>query len=253
MLGEFEDVICIGESRSVFLEALHEVPTGDVGDLTGDHGKQLIKFLHDCIEDNLISNVGSILDIGGQNNLTVQRVSKLLDDPDLPAVVVDLNAVTPALSQARTNIKYAVEDAFTFFSSENYPHYVKNVVNQQPMLCLLNNTLNVLQAEKGWQTLEAAWGKLRPGDYLVISGLVPKQLEKHGFIKYREVDGIIEFHHRQKGFYKSALSSDFFDYVIHRLSDSSVLVEETFKFPVQTLQANVIEIKGRRLLTLKKQ
>ena len=167
-------------------------------------------------------------------------------------MIVDFNSVTPALSNAQSNIKYVIEDAFTFFSSETYQSHVEGIVNEKPTLFIFNNMLNVLKAEEGWKTLEVTWERLRRGDYLVISGLVPEQLKKNGFIKYHEVDGIVEFHHNTKGFYKSALSSNFFMYLIKRLVGSSVLVEETFKFPVETLSASIIEIKGRRLLTLKK-
>ncbi len=74
-LREFKDVISIGDSRIVLLESLHEIPEGDLGDLTGDHGKQLAKFLKDCLDRKLISDIGSVFDVGGQNTSTVLLVS----------------------------------------------------------------------------------------------------------------------------------------------------------------------------------
>lgn len=253
LLKEFHDVVRVGDSRAVLLEPLHEIPRGELGDLTGDHGKQMAKFLRFCLEEKYISSIGSVFDVGGQNTSTVKLVSEALGNQNLPSMIVDFNSVTPALCKAQPNIKYVIEDALSFFSSETYQDHVKGTINEKPTLFIFNNMLNVLKAEEGWNTLQAAWKRLRHGDYLVISGLVPEQLEKHGFIKYHEVDGIVEFHHRTKGFYKSALSSSFFEYLVNRLVGSSFLFEETFKFPVESLSARVIEVEGRRLVTFKKE
>lgn len=217
---------------------------GELGDLTGNHGKQMAKFLRFCLEEKYISSIGSVFDVGGQNTSTVKLVSEALGNQNLPSMIVDFNSVTPALSKAQPNIKYVIEDALSFFSSETYQDHVKGTINEKPTLFIFNNMLNVLKAEEGWNTLQATWKR---------RGLVPEQLEKHGFIKYHEVDGIVEFHHRSKGFYKSALSSSFFEYLVNRLVGSSFLFEETFKFPVESLSARVIEVEGRRLVTFKKE
>lgn len=252
LLKEFPDVIHVGNSRLVLLESLHKIPEGDLGDLTGDHGKQLAVFLRECVEKQLISKIGSVFDAGGQNTSTVRLISDLMNNKDMPALIIDINSITPALSEAQHNIKYVIEDAHTFFSSERYENHVRGILSEEPSLFIFNNMLNVLKAEDGWNTLVSVWERLRSGDYLTISGLVPEQLGKHGFIKYHEIDGIIEFHHRSKGFYKSALSPDFFEYVKNRLSGASVLIEETFKFSIERKPAHTMDVKGRRLLTLKK-
>ena len=252
LLKEFQDVVCVGNSRLILLESLNEIPQGELGDLTGDHGKQLAKFLNDCLEKKLISNIGSVFDVGGQNTSTVQLISKLTNNQSLACIIVDLNSITPALSKHQPNVKYVIEDGCTFFTSQAYEAHTRDVINEKPSLFIFNNILNVLKAEDGWNILKAAWARLRVGDYLIISGLVPEQLEKHGFIKYHEVDGIIEFHHASKGFYKSALSPDFFGFVSLRLTGASVLFEETFTFSVESRPARIIDVQGRRLLTLKK-
>ncbi len=169
----------------------------------------------------------------------------------MPCLIVDINSITPALSEPQDNIKYVIEDGYNFFSTA-YEEHVRDMIDEKPSLFIFNNMLNVLRAEAGWNTLRAAWERLRNGDYLVISGLVPEQLEKHGLIKYHIVDGIVEFHHRSKGFYKSALSPDFFEYVKNNLTGSSVLFEETFTFSIESKLFNEMDVKGRRLLTLKK-
>lgn len=252
LLKEFRDVAHIGNSRQVLLESLNEIPKGDLGDLTGDHGKQLAKFLKDCKEKNLISDIGSVFDVGGQNTSTVQLISKLTNNQNLPCVIVDLNPLTPAISKPQNNVKYVIEDGRIFFTSQAYEEHTRDVVNEKPSLFIFNNMLNVLKAEDGWVLLEAAWERLRIGDYLVISGLVPEQLEKHGFTKYHEVDGIVEFHHTSKGFYKSALSPDFFEFVRVKLTGASVLFGETFKFSIENHTAKIMDVQGRRLLTLRK-
>lgn len=251
MLPSFEDVVYFDEEPFVMLESLKTIPEGDFGDLTGDHGKQVSKFLKHCLQKGLISSVGSLIDVGGQNTSTVDLVSQALKKSALPSMIVDLSSATPAVSSFRPNIKYAIGDACLFFSSEKYQDCVKNVINEEPTLVLFNNMLNVLKAEDGWKTLNAAWSQLRSGDYLFISGLVPEQLEKYGMKKFHELDGIIEFHSKS-GFYKSALLPDFSDFVEIKLEGASVLIKETFEQTIEAKQLNLIEVQGYRLLALRK-
>ena len=251
MLPSFDDVVYFDEEPFVMLESLKTIPEGDFGDLTGDHGKQISKFLKHCLQKGLISSVGSLIDVGGQNTSTIDLVSQALGKSALPSMIVDLSSATPAVGPSRPNIKYAIGDAYLFFSSEKYQDCVKDVINEGPTLVLFNNMLNVLKAEDGWKTLSAAWSKLRSGDYLFISGLVPEQLEKHGMKKFHELDGILEFHSKS-GFYKSALLPDFADFVEIRLKDASVLLKETFEQTIEAKQLNLIEVQGYRLLALRK-
>ena len=251
LLSTFEDVLTKGKNRTVMLEAVHEIPKGDLGDLTGDYGKQLVKFLSDCLEKNLINEIGSVFDVGGQNDATISAIRHILKKPSLPCLIVDKNSITPALSKQKPHLYYAVDDAFSFFESIDYQDKIKVIINKKPCVVIFNNLLNVLKAEDGWKTLEICWSKLRSDDYLIISGLVPEQLEKTGLTKQHEVDGLIEFHDKN-GFYKSALSGSFFNYVVQRLLSSNVLFEETFKFAIEPRPGSIMEVKGRRLLTLKK-
>lgn len=252
ILKDFQDVERIGSSRLVLLESLNEVPEGDLGDLTGDHGKQLIKFIQDCFNNHLIGDFGSVLDIGGQNTSLVNLISKYANNQDLPCLIVDINAITPAISPEQKNIKYIIEDGRTFFSSDNYDEYISEIIDEKPSLFIMNNLLNLLRANEGWEILESAWNKLRVGDYLIISGLVPEQFERLGFKEGYVEDGIVEFHHKNKGFYKSALSASFFECLTDRLASSEVLFEETFKFTIEARPKHLMEVKGRRLLSLKK-
>lgn len=249
-LSNCKDVVHVGH-HFVMLSALKPIPERDIGDLTGDHGKQIAKFLKDCISNNLIGPIGSVFDIGGQNASAVSLISKLFNHEYLPSLIVDINSITPAISDYRNNVKYIIDDVHAFFSSEQYENHVNGIVNEMATLVIFNNALNVLEAEKGWSTLKAAWEKLRPKDYLVISGLAPEQFERAGLSKHREIDGIIEFH-SNTGFYKSALSHTFFEFVEHRLVKSSVLFEETFRFPIEGKSQKLMDVSGRRLLTLKK-
>jgi hypothetical protein len=170
----------------------------------------------------------------------------------LPCIIIDINSIVPALTKSQPNIKYVIEDGCTFFNSPAYEKHTRDIAISAPFLFIFNNMLNVLKAEDGWSILKAAWGSLRPGDFLVISGLVPEQLKKTGLVKYHEVDGIVEFHHTNGGFYKSALSSDFFEFIGARLPGASVLFEETFKFSIESSTSQTAEVVGRRLLTLRK-
>ena len=97
LLQEFKDVIQVGESRLVFLESLNKIPQEALGDLTGDYGKQLARFLRDCLDKKLITNVGAVFDIGGQNISTIQLISDLLSDQALPSIIVDINSITPGM------------------------------------------------------------------------------------------------------------------------------------------------------------
>jgi hypothetical protein len=250
-LREFHDVIHVGQDHFVVLQALEKIPPEDLGNLSGDHGKQLIKFLKDCLERGLFRNIGSLFDVGGQNTSTVDLISKVLNDKQLQSLIIDINSLTPAITKENPNIKYAIDDAFSFFLSKNYSDLVMQIYNDLPALFIFNNLLNVLPAEKGWETLEMCWQRLRPGDYLVISGLVPEQLGKHNLQETHELDGIIEFS-SEEGFYKSALSSSFFKFVEQRLKGATVLFEETFEFTIMTRPPTQLDVSGRRLLTLKK-
>lgn len=252
LLGKYPDVTCLdGGQQAALLEALHTPPPGDLGDLTGDHGKQISLFLKECLEMNLIPDIGAIIDIGGQNTATTKAISTMLGDPHLPSVIVDVNMITPALAPEQPNVKYVITDAHNFFSFEDYTSHTVVNTSGKPTVCLFNNILNVLGAEEGWATLKAAWNRLESGDYLVISGLVPQQLETPGSAPYQEVDGIIEFR-RGKRFFKSALAPDFFEHVATNLPKSKVVVEEAFKFPAQDPSGNIRHVQGRRLLTLRK-
>jgi hypothetical protein len=117
IIAKFTDVVHIAPNRhSVLLESLRIAPQGEHGDLTGDYGKQLSEFVAACIRKKAILNVGSVLDIGGQNNATVKLVAQACGKPQLPSIVVDINTTTPALSPLESNIKYVVSDALAFFS-----------------------------------------------------------------------------------------------------------------------------------------
>ncbi|MBF8264102.1 MAG: hypothetical protein HW387_1767 [Parachlamydiales bacterium] len=252
ILPSFDDVVYRADQTFVMLESLKTPPQGDFGDLTGDHGKQVSIFLKHCLQKKLISSVGSVLDVGGQNTSTVELISQVLNKPSLPSLIIDLSSVTPAITPSRPNIKYAIGDACRFFSSEKYQAFVSDIITDAPSLVLFNNILNVLNATDGWATLQVAWSRLRTGDYLFISGLVPEQLEKHRMKKFHEIDGIVEFRYKDR-FYKSALSPDFADFVEVRLKNVSVLIKETFKQTVEIkLPQLTEEVHGYRLLALRK-
>lgn len=252
VLRRFPDVIHMGH-HLVFLEALRVIPDRDLGDLTGDHGKQLAKFLQDCRDKGSFSQpIGSIVDVGGQNISTVTLASKVINpDEEVPALIIDLNSLTPAISAQKENVKYAVDDALSFFTSSDSHSTLSKILTEKPNLMIFNNLLNVLKAEDGWKTLEAAWNHLRTGDYLIITGLVPEHLERTGLKRKHEIDGIVEFH-SSKGFYKSALATDFPGYIESRLDSASILLEEVFKFMIETRPPMTMDVTGRRLLTLRK-
>ncbi len=251
MLTSFEDVVYLDNEPFVMLESLNDIPEGDLGDLTGDHGKQVSKFIKHCLEKRLITYIGSLIDVGGQNSSTVLRVTKALGYSTLPSIIVDLNSTTPAVSSSQPSIKYAIGDACNFFHSEKYQDCTKDIIDKKPTLVLFNNILNVLKAEDGWDTLKAAWSRLRSGDYLFISGLVPEQLEKYGMKRTHELDGIVEFHNRNT-FYKSAILPNFSDFIEVNLKNSSVLVKETFSHTIETKRYSTTEVQGYRLFALRK-
>lgn len=248
ILPRFEDVIYEEGESVVFLEALNEVPKGDLVDSTGDYGKELIIFLNDCLSKNLLLEIGSIIDIGGQNNATVNLISELMKR-SLPSLIIDINRVTPGVSPKKPHIKYAIGDAYSFFSHSHYHDLIKNVVNEKPTLCIFNNLLNVLPPEEGWELLETVWSKLRSKDYLVVSGLLPEQFKR--LKRHSEKDGIAEFYNNQQ-FYKSALLTEFSSFLTKNLKNSSILAKENFTRISTSQSMYMIETKGHRVLVLKK-
>jgi hypothetical protein len=250
-LGSFEDVV-YSEPQTYFarLESLAHIPEGDYSDLTGDHGKHVAKFLQLCIDKKIMPKIGSIIDVGGQSTSTVRLVSQAIKSSSslLPSLIIDISAITPALAPSDPRIHFAIGDAYGFFSSKAYDSCVKDVVNTKPTLVLFNNILNVLKAADGWKMLRAAWSKMRKGDVLFISGLVPEQLEKRRFKKMHEVDGIVEFH-GPDGFYKSTLTTQFDTYIETNLEGASVVIRQVFH---QTILKPRMQVEGYRLLALRK-
>jgi hypothetical protein len=249
ILPTFKDVVYIGNEHFVMLEALRNVPEKDLVDSTGDYGKELSVFLASCLKKNILVEIGAIIDVGGQNPSTVNFISKIINK-NVTALIVDINSATPGVSPQKSNVKYAIGDAYEFFTSSNYDNAVENVINEKPTLFIFNNMLNVLSAEEGWKTLKAAWEKLRPGDYLVVSGLVPEQLEKR-LNKQNQLDGIVEFH-LNNSFYKSALLPEFSEFLTAKLNDCLILTRENFSKTIENNSKKLLEIKGHRLLALRK-
>lgn len=249
LLDTFKDVIHKRDDPTVLLEALNVIPKGNLVDSTGDYGKELSIFLLKCIKENHIDKIGSIVDVGGQNSSTVNIISNLLKN-DVSSLIVDMNFATPAVSAQQDNIKYVIDDAFSFFSSSSYEQAMKDVILEHPTLFIFNNLLNVLQADDGWKTLKSVWNRLRVGDYLVISGISPEQLEKR-FERNRQNDGIIEFHHNNS-FYKSALAPEFSDFLQNNLKNCLVLTKEHFERENEKNSRIRMKMKGYRMLTLRK-
>ena len=136
-----------------------------------------------------------------------------------------------------------------FFLSDTYDTDVKICNTETPSLFIMNNLLNVLKAKDGWTTLESIWNRVRPGDYLAICGLTPEQLESHKLKRLHEDDGIVEYKDASGNFYKSAISSSFYDYLVQKLQGANLVIEETFRFPIKP---EPMHIKSRRSLTVRK-
>lgn len=250
-LPKFPDVVHVGQASEVFLEALKEPTKSGIACMTGDRGEHLVPFLEKCLEQKLLLEVGSLIDIGGQNHLTAKLVAKTLKKPDMPALVLDINKIMPALNQSEPHIKYAVDDGSSFFSSPSYSEHVGKIINEKPCLFIFNNFLNVLKADHGWRTLEAAWEKLRPNDYLIISGVAADKVAQH-CQEGKTVNGIVEYYEKNGQFHRSVLSSSFPASVKEKLPQSAILKEEPFKKEIEGLRGKIFDFHGYRMLVLRK-
>lgn len=253
-IKEFPDVINVNPTKAVVLiEALNEIPHGKFGDITGDHGKELSRFISDCLEARLLQNIGALYDIGGQNNSTSSLICQTIKNETLPCLVIDINLITPAISQYQENIKYVIDDSVNFFNSTIFHEYKNNLDSKKSSIFIFNNMLNVLPPETGWANIETVWKVMQADDYLIISGLSTEQFESSPFLKYHDFDGIVAFHNAfNREFYKSALSNEFVNYLGSRLPNARVLCKETFEFEILDWRKKELPIKGRRFLTLKK-
>jgi hypothetical protein len=250
-LSNFPGVVYQGKESCTMLETLKPKPEGELGDLTGDHGKQVTYFLRSCFEEKLITDIGSIVDVGGKDTSTVDQIVHLRKSSGIPSLIIDISSLTPLVSSPQPHIKYAIGDACQFFSSEKYENATRDVINDKPTLVIFNNMLNLLTAKDGWKMLEAAWKKMRSGDYLLVSGLVPEQLEKYGLKRLPEVDGIVEFHN-EKGLYKSALLPQFGGSIEKRLEAAKVAVKSNFQYQIETKNPkHLMKVQGYRLLVRK--
>lgn len=252
---KYPDVCYYGQTARPMLEALESPPEGEVGDLRGDHGIEVGRFFADALEKGCIPVIGSCIDVGGQNTSTVNRLSAVFRNPELPAIIVEINPLTPALTGERPNIKYAITDAEEFFSSKEYGDCTESMLSSAPNLILFNNVLNLVDPEHAWAMLESAWSVMRPGDYLFISGLKPEQLSDSKDLKPdEEVKGIITFREAKEGkFYKSTLSEAFTDSIEERLEHSSIIVKEDFNLKIKSARpGKEMDIKSCRFLTLRK-
>lgn len=260
LLKEFPDVIHLGSSSMVWPGPLkfksYRFLQEELDYLSGEPEERLGSFLKVSLDRKLIPDIGCVFDIRGRNT----RLFTLpINTQNVPSLIVDGNPVIPALSQSQHNVKYLIEDGYTFFTSEAYEEHTRDLVNEKTSLFVFNNMLNAMKAEDGWAVLTAAWERLRIGDCLVISELVPDQLEKNGFFKHHELDGIVEFYEETglhygpiKKFHASVLSPTFLDFLNVRIKGVSVLFEETFKFCIKNQFSKKPDIQGRHLLALKK-
>lgn len=254
----FSDVVYIGKNTLFYLEALthKEEP-----DLTGDHGKNLKGYIEKLLiakpELNLAS-VGMVVDIGGQNALTIKRMREVLKKENLGGLIIDVNPIVPALSPKQANIRYVIDDACSFISSENYDIYAQSLFNKSLCLFVMNNLLNVLSAKEGWKLLQDLAAKLKPRDYLIITGITPEQLEKAGKIRNpkNQDEGLIEYCNKgSEQFFKTALGESFQDELVKKAPEVEVLDFEDFHFPALYSTSHgpsYMEVSGKRILAIRK-
>ena len=249
ILDTFPDVLYVGKTV-VLGEALSVPPKGDLGDQTGDHGKQVEHYLRKCQSTGLIRKVGSLIDIGGQNSETVTRVASVFFG--LRSLIVDMNALSPALTDRAERVDYAIGLAQNFFRSDSYGRVMKEITCNLPSLFLMNNLLNTTEATDAWPLVQLVWEKMRPGDYLLVIGFTPDQLENQGLSATKRVHGIIQFEKFGK-FCKSALSTEFVKQIIFSLQSAEVLDWEVFDYEAEVGRGKIrIGVEGMRVLVLQK-
>ncbi len=235
----------------VYLEALKIPPKGTLGDLTGDYGKETVKFLTDCFQNQFKFEVGSMIDVGGRSHAAVHLIRNFLKNPEMPALINDINILTPFLSEFKPNMFYAIGDAKSFFQSNKYNDAMNEIENKKPTLFLLSNFLSVLKASYGWETLEVCWSRLRIGDVMILSNVVAKPLEKQNMIRALEKDGLVEFKSKLSDFYKTAISPEFLNYLEKNLK-TKVLYHIPYEYAIETKREVIGSVTGLHILVIKK-
>lgn len=227
----------------LYLEALVDSPPGNVASMGGDHGKIITEYISALLPVHKVK-IEQIVDIGGQSNETVLALQHHFGK--IFSTVVDVNILTPFIAPQDSSIQYVLGDSRHFFEEEFFR--VCNLYSST--LVVLDNFLNVLTPEKGWENLYAAWHAIEPGSYIAISGLAPEYLARYGMQAEEHLCGIHAFHD-SRGFYKSALTVEFGSYILEKLENSTVLHEEEFLFKVALTSGNQVAVRGRRLIIQK--
>ena len=102
----------------------------------------------------------------------------------------------------------------------------KNFPGRKQTLFIYNHALNITTPASAWESIDAVWKKLRPGDYLVVRELASDPIEARGLQKHSQRDGIIEFY-REKRFYRTAISQSFTSFFQSRFVDAWPIFEST--------------------------
>lgn len=211
-IGKLSDVFIHPKSAqdiTLWMGATIRSPKADHGNMSGDYGKGILKFLREECMSCFQSPIEGLVDIGGQNNLTVKRVQAFLKENNpssmrnIQSVVIDVNPVCPFLAPKEPNITYIIGNVLKFSTCDK--SYFERMGKNR--IFILNNLLNILQPGQGWEMLHSAWDIMNEGDYMMIGGLPVEQLKS--FSKGAEEHGIIAFHRKDNSnaFHKSGLST----------------------------------------------
>lgn len=247
----FSDIRFLDKSSMVFLEALKMPPKEKIGDLTGDYGKETVNFLVHCFQNNFLSDVGTIVDVGGRSIAATLLIRKFFKEDQIPSLIIDINILTPFLSKQQTNIFYAIGGAKEFFECKDYDDEMKKIESEKPTLFLLSNFLSVLKADDGWDTLKVCWSKLRSNDILIISNVVAKPLKKQNMVKTIENDGLSEYAAKIGNLSKTAIEPNFIEFLERKLG-AQVICHKPYEYAIETKREAVGSISGIHLLAIKK-
>lgn len=255
----------------IFIEALIPPPPSEMGNASGDLGTNVKSYLTELHDRGTIDlgNLGHIVDVGGQNSKTIERIRRLAFNlkgvKGVAGTVVDVNLITPFLSNPDENIHYHIGDAKEVMESSRFSVHLERIRKETVgfTIFIANNFLNLFPPKEGWEQISSVWKTVSKGDYLLISGvhsdnfIPPCQEKTKEFRKGHLEHGIIEIKRINRNsvvtFYKSALSLDFEKAVANLPSCEVLQFRNDRTYPVQLTKAGQKKvIKSVETLLLRK-
>ena len=219
------------ESSTLFLETIVPSPEEGEGDKRGDHGLEVKRILE--AESHLLPAIRSLVDIGGLNTTTINRLTQLFGE-ELKTLLIEISRAAPALVSDTGEIRFAIGGVEELLTHPKSLSAIEKALSPKPTLFLMNNFLNVLDPITGWRTLKTIWETVHPGDHIFITGLAPSQLETATLKQAESEKGLIAFRNKKGEFHKSSIDMEAFTSAIEEELEGAQLVKfDSFEYSIR--------------------